>query len=368
MRFFMDIRAVIEKLIHMKTPGTALRLLLLPLTLCSFVYGTAMRIRAWLYRACLFGSFALPCRVISVGNITVGGTGKTPTVCLLARSLYARGFKIAVVTRGYRGTNIKTPLIVSDGMQVRASCAEAGDEAVMLAAQLTGIPVIACRDRVAAGKLACDMFGADTVLLDDGFQHLRLRRDLDIVLVNVLDPFGNGRLLPRGVLREPLAALERASIILLTKADATGGAVGLAARIQELNPAARLYSSSYHIAGFCNFQSGHTVEAVELSGKNVGALCSIGDPASFISMLSRAGMQVSDPLVYPDHHAYVSDDYTALRDVAARVYAVVTTEKDIAKLDAGMLQIDNLIIMEIEQVIESFELCIDEVIMHAGLR
>jgi tetraacyldisaccharide 4'-kinase len=364
----MGIRAAIEKLIHIKNPGMAARLLLFPLTICSFVYGAAMRCRAWLYKSCVFESFAIPCRVIAIGNITVGGTGKTPTVILLARNLSEKGFKVAVVTRGYRGAKTKTPLIVSDGTQVRASCAEAGDEAVMLAAKLTGIPVIACRDRVAAGKLACDMFGADSVLLDDGFQHLRLRRDLDIVLVNASDPFGNGSLLPRGILREPLSALKRAGIIVLTKADAPESAAGLAPYLHGLASDARLFSASYRVSGFRNVRTGQPVEADELSGKRAGALCSIGDPASFIAMLVQAGMHVSATMIYPDHHAYIADDYTAIRDVAARLDTVVTTEKDIAKLDAGMLQLDNLIIMEIEQVIEPAGRFIDDVTTGAGLR
>ena len=364
----MDIRAAIEKLIHLKKPGMAARLLLLPLTLCSCLYGTAMRIRAWLYRACVFESFAIDCRVITVGNITVGGTGKTPTVCLLALRLHERGFKVAVVTRGYRGTKIKSPLIVSDGVQLLASCAEAGDEAVMLAAKLTGIPVIACRDRVAAGTCACDMFGSNIVLLDDGFQHLRLRRDLDVVLVNAADPFGNGSLLPRGILREPLSALERAGIIVLTKANAPGSIAEIAARIKVLNPDALLFTAAYKLACFRKFSTGAVVPAEELSGKKAAALCSIGDPASFIAMISQSGMHVSDKLIYPDHHAYGAGDYTAIRDAAASVDAVITTEKDIAKLDAGMLQHDNLIFMEIEQVIEPASRFLDDVISCAGLR
>jgi tetraacyldisaccharide 4'-kinase len=364
----MDIRAAIEKLIHVKTPGMVMCLLLLPLALFSYVYGTAMLVRSWLYRAGVFKSFSIPCRVITVGNITVGGTGKTPTVSLLARSLFERGFKVAVVTRGYLGTKTKSPLIVSDGAQVLASCTEAGDEAVMLAAKLSGIPIIACRNRVAAGKHACVMFGADIVLLDDGFQHLQLRRDLDVVLVNAADPFGNGSLLPRGILREPFSALKRAGIIVLTKADSPVRVAEITAYIQGLNPDAGFFTASYMVACFRTFTAGLIVTADELSGKKAAVLCSIGDPESFINMISQSGIHVADTLVYPDHHAYCAGDFTAIRKVAARVDAIITTEKDIAKLDAGMLQLDNLIIMEIEQVIEPAERFIDDVIVYAGLR
>ena len=364
----MNIRAAIEKLIHLQKPGLPVRLLLLPLTLCSYLYCCAMLARAWLYKACIFASYSLPCRVIAVGNITVGGTGKTPTVCLLARSLHEKGFKVAVVSRGYRGAATAVPHIVSDGTQVLASAVDAGDEAVMLARKLSGIPVLACRDRVAAGKLACERFGADIVLLDDGFQHLRLRRDLDMVLVNAVDPFGNGCLLPRGILREQPAALGRAGIIVLTKAGTEGAAAPLAACIKKFNPESSLFTASFRVAGLRSTGTGMIVPAARLAGARVAALCSIGDPASFIAMLPQLGMHVSDKLVYPDHHAYGAGDYAAIRDVSARVDAVVTTEKDIAKLDAGMLQLDNLIIMEIEQVIEPARRFINDVITRAGLR
>jgi tetraacyldisaccharide 4'-kinase len=364
----MSVRAAVEKLIHLTNPGLGICALLLPLTLCSFIYSAVMRMRAWLYKACVFDSFAIASRVITVGNITVGGTGKTPTVCLLARGLQEKGFKVVVVNRGYRGAKTKEPKIVSDSVQVFATFADAGDEAVMLARKLTGIPVISCRDRVAAGNLACERFGADIVLLDDGFQHLRLRRDLDIVLVNSADPFGNGRLLPRGILREPPAALVRAGIIVLTKAAAQADSASLMEQIKKLNPAAPIFSSAYTVSCFRNINNGKIVPVEHMAGAHVAALCSIGDPASFFSMLARAGMDVSDRLSYPDHYCYGSGDYAVIRDISARVDAVVTTEKDIAKLDAGMLQLDNLIVMEIEQVIEPGRQFIDVVIKLSGLR
>ena len=364
----MNIRAAVEKLIHVKNFGIGVGVLLLPLTLCSYIYSAVMRMRAWLYKACVFESFAIPCRVIAVGNITVGGTGKTPTVCLLASSLQEKGFRVCVVNRGYRGAATAVPMVVSDGAQVLASAADAGDEAVMLAAKLSGIPVIACRDRVAAGSLACERFGADIVLLDDGFQHMRLKRDLDVVLVNAADPFGNGCLLPRGILREPLAAIERAGIIVLTKTDAGADAAELLEQIKKLNPSASVFSASFKVAGFRNIGTGKIVPAEHMAGAHTAALCSIGDPLSFINMLTHAGMHVSDRLVYPDHYGYGFGDYAVIRDVSVRVDAVVTTEKDIAKLDAGMLHISNLIVMEIEQVIEPARQFIDDVINLSGLR
>ena len=293
---------------------------------------------------------------------------KTPTVCLLARSLQDKGFKVAVVNRGYRGAATAVPQVVSDGSRVLASAADAGDEAVMLARKLSGIPVIACRDRVAAGNLACERFSADIVLLDDGFQHLRLRRDLDVVLVHAADPFGNGCLLPRGVLREPLSALERAGIIVLTKTGAEGASPRLASSIKHFNPDAPLYTASYRVASFRNARTAAIIPPERLAGARVGALCSIGDPAYFLKMLSQLGISVSDQFLYPDHHGYSNDDYADIRALAARVDNVVTTEKDIAKLDTGMLQLDNLIVMEIEQVIEPARRFIDEVIMLAGLQ
>jgi tetraacyldisaccharide 4'-kinase len=364
----MSIRAAVEKLIHTTNSGLGLSALLLPLTLCSFIYSACMRLRAWLYKTCVFDSFAIPCRVVSVGNITVGGTGKTPTVILLARSLREKSFKVVVVNRGYRGIKTTTPQIVSDGAQVLATCADAGDEAVMLALKLEGIPVISCRDRVAAGILACERFGADIVVLDDGFQHLRLRRDLDIVLVNSADSFGNGRLLPRGILREPLTALGRAGIIVFTKVAAQADLESLMEQIKMLSPDASVFSAAYKSTCFRYTSTGKILLKEHMAGARIAVLCSIGDPASFISMLTHAGMHISDRLLYPDHYGYGSDDYAVIRKVSIRVDAIVTTEKDIAKLDAGMLQLDNLIVMEIEQVIKPDRQFFDDVIKLSGLR
>ncbi len=361
----MELRAGIEKIIRLKRPGIAVRLLLLPLVWCSWAYGAAMRLRAWLYRACVLESGALPCRVISVGNITVGGTGKTPTVCLLAKLLAARDIRVCVVNRGYRGTSTREPVIVSDGARVLATAEQAGDEAVMLARKLQGIPVISCRDRMAAGQLACERFSAQAVLLDDGFQHLRLRRDLDIVLINAVDPFGSGHVLPRGILREPLAALGRAGIIVLTKAAGPGGTAELRGRVHRTSPSAPVYTASYAVTGFRRCLTGDLLEPEQLSGKKLAALCSIGDPDNFTGMLARAGLSVAEQLVYPDHHCYGPGDYNRIRAASDSADFVVTTEKDIAKLDARVLK--KFIVMEIEQVIDSADSFLQEVLSRSGL-
>jgi tetraacyldisaccharide 4'-kinase len=221
---------------------------------------------------------------------------------------------------------------------------------------------------VAAGLLACERFSAQAIILDDGFQHLRLRRDLDIVLINAADPFGNMHLLPRGILREPLIALERAGMLMVTKADAQPGAADMAGLLHRLSPEASLFTASYKIACLRDAATRSETAPERLAGAKVAALCSIGDPEHFIRMLYRAGMIVAERLVYPDHHSYRDADYAAIRQTAARLDAVVTTEKDIAKLDTRMLQNCTLIIMEIEQHIEPAAAFLHEALCRSGLR
>ena len=197
--------------------------MLFPLTMCSYLFKAIVLLRSFLYRKGIFKSHRLPCKVISIGNITVGGTGKTPVTCLIARYLKDAGCRVTVLSRGYRAQGGTEPLIVSDDKHVIAGPEIAGDEAVMLAHKLPGVPVLAGKNRFLLGQRAVHDFSAQAVLLDDGFQHYPLQRDLDIVLINARNPFGNGFLLPRGTLREPLSALSRAPLIVLTKVEETTG-------------------------------------------------------------------------------------------------------------------------------------------------
>lgn len=349
----MDIRSTIEKILNLKECGPAGHILLSPFTLASYAYGAAMSLRASLYKSGILPRHDIGVPVISVGNITVGGTGKTPTVCMLARRLSAQDLRVTVLTRGYRGRGTHRPLIVSDGVTLRANAQEAGDEAIMLAGNLKGIPVIAGHDRVAAGILAHARFDPHIVILDDGFQHLRLQRTVDIVLVNATNPFGNGFVLPRGTLRERLSALGRAHIVVLTKTDVASSTVAdLRALISACNPKAPVFTSCFRIESLRNARTGETLQVKALAGARVAGFCSIGDPASFISMLSRLPVHICECAVFPDHHRYSAADYRRIERLFLQADAVITTEKDIAKIDLGMIQNGKMIVLAIEQTID----------------
>src|SRR2546422_4631912 len=206
--------------------------LLAPLIPLSRLYGLAMRARASLYARGLLKQQSLPCRVISVGNLTIGGTGKTPVVIALATALRDRGRKVGVISRGYKRRSRTSILEISDGRTLRGHPGDSGDEPFLIAQSCPGVPVAVGADRPRVGRYLVDRFDLDTLVLDDGFQHLALRRDMDILVLDAGAPFGNGYLLPRGRLREPLSAMERASAVLVTRASQ-------AQRLDELKTAVR---------------------------------------------------------------------------------------------------------------------------------
>ena len=192
------------------------------LLVLSLAYGVVIRIRARLYAAGVLPSKALLCRVISVGNIIAGGTGKTPMTIFVAQLLRDKGQRVVVLSRGYRGSMEASGGIVSDGERIFKGPDEAGDEPYLMARVLKGIPVVVGKRRYEAGMMAIARFQPDVIVLDDAFQHLRLKRDLDLVLLDCRSPWGNGYLLPRGLLREPLSALRRAHAIIFTRSRQSG--------------------------------------------------------------------------------------------------------------------------------------------------
>jgi tetraacyldisaccharide 4'-kinase len=269
--------------------------------------------------------------VISVGNITWGGTGKTPVVIGLAGELARQGLKIAVLTRGYfRSGKSKNSVIVSDGRNILAAASEAGDEAVLIAEKLAGCAVISGPDRVLSAQIASELFNPDLFVLDDGFQHWKLERNADIVCVNALNPFGNGFLIPAGILREGLPALGRADEIIITNSDIVRDdqVKDIEYAISECSDA-KTYKVKYDASSVYRFLTKQPVSFDEFSGTVVAALSGVGENAGFRRMLEKRGLNVETHLRFRDHHWY---DMENLKDIFGLNMPVFTTEKDAVRL------------------------------------
>ncbi len=297
------------------------------------LYGVLMRWRAALYRCGVFPSSRLPVPVVSIGNLTWGGTGKTPMVAAIAAFLRAKGRRPAVVSRGYGGGNRRPVLVVSDGEHLLAGPDEAGDEPCLLGRRLSGVPVVVARRRALGGMVAVERLGCDVVLLDDGFQHLALRRDLDIVLFRGADPLGNGRIFPAGPLREPFTALCRAGCFVLTGKAAWPET--LARRLDRLFPAIPRYAAPLRPRAVASGDGeGATSPLAAIRGQRIVAFCGIADPGGFRRLLEEGGAELADWLVFPDHHRYQPADIQRIGQRLARTKAAFacTTEKDLVKI------------------------------------
>lgn len=307
------------------------------LTLASLVYGGLVWARNAGYNSGLLRAGRLPCRVVCVGNLSVGGTGKTPTVLALAGAAADAGLRVAVLLRGY-GREGRGVRVVSDGRRVQLSWREAGDEAVLLARRLGGVPVVVGEDRVAAGRVIVERFDPQIIFLDDGFQHRRLHRDADLVLLDSTDPFG-GSLLPRGRLREPIGALRRATAVLLTRADQGGDPEAVRRRVAAVAPDCPVGRAILRPLCLRDLTAGSRRPVAELRGRRVLAVSGIGNPESFHRTLQDSGAILAGRLVYPDHHAFSEEDRRRMGDVARRSEAnwIVTTEKDAVRLEGGPL-------------------------------
>jgi tetraacyldisaccharide 4'-kinase len=362
----MDIRSSLERLITGKKQGALLALALLPLACASFIFQGIVWLRRLLYEKGIFKSCRLPCAVLSVGNITVGGTGKTPAVYHIARRLKDAGYRVAILSRGYRARHRGRGLVVADGSRMLAGLEDAGDEPFMLAEMLRDVPVLAGKDRVFLGERAVRDFAAQVILIDDGFHYFRLRRDLDIVLINSRNPFGNGWLLPRGPLREPLSSLARARLIMLSKVDREATVSALKKSLRHYSPQALIVAASLRAQAFRRMATNETLSAEGLAGRRAAAVCSIGDPESFFSLLESLGVTVTARLAFPDHHWYGAADYHIINDSGNTADFIVTTEKDIAKLDKNMLNNEKLLILQTALHIDREEDFFKIIFQHAG--
>ncbi len=309
---------------------------------CSYLYGFGVWLKLSVYKAGFKKREKLPCCVISIGNITVGGTGKTPTAQKMAVLIQKMGYKVVILNRGYRSHFGKEIGVVSDGKKIFMTAYEAGDEAYLMAKTLPGIPVVIGKNRAITGKYAVEKLGAEVIIMDDGYQHWQLERDLDVVLVDTLNMFGNGCVLPRGTLREPLENLDRGDLFLLTKTDQSSilSRMQLRKTISRYNADAPVIESVHHPKNFVEIADWYKgiaqnfKDLEELKGKDVMVFSAIGNPSSFEQTLSSIGLNIMEAVRYPDHHDYgmLEMQYISERASSKKAVAMVATAKDAVKI------------------------------------
>lgn len=319
------------------------------LRLMSGLYAFAVDIKLNLYRLGILKQHRLPCRVISLGNITVGGTGKTPTAQRLAALIRDMGYKVVILNRGYRAAWRGDVGLVSDGQKIYMTAAEAGDEAYLLAKSLPGVPVVIGSERAQTGQYAVKKLQAEVIILDDAYQHWQLARDLDIVLIDASNQFGNNFLLPRGTLREPLKNLNRANAFLLTKVDQSSDSVrdNIRETLTNYNDKAIIVESIHRPRCFTEIEQWYKgarctdIPLDDIRNKKVVAISAIGNPLSFEQTIAGLGAQVIDSVRFPDHHNYtmVEMQWAMERAVEQNAFALVTTEKDAVKIPSEFVHL-----------------------------
>lgn len=325
--------------------GKRAALLRTSLFVLSRVFAGAVKARRFLYNVRILRDTTLGVQVIAIGNLTVGGTGKTPVVEKFARELQDQGRKVAILSRGYRSKppplrhrlmnklmfreDIMPPRVVSDGKSLLLDSETAGDEPYMLASNLKDVVVLVDKDRVKAGRYAIEKFGCDTLLLDDGFQYWKLRgRRRDIVLIDYQQPFGNEFMLPRGTLREPHSHLARANVIFITKSD--GNTEELRERITQFNPAAGIIECTHHPLYFADVFTLEREGLDFLKNKRVAALSGIAQPESFEQSLVNIGGDLVYSKRFADHHRFTQQEILNVinRSKKRQADVIITTQKD----------------------------------------
>ena len=349
----------------------------------SLLFTGVVQMRLWLYRKRFLRNSPLGCVVISVGNLTVGGTGKTPVVERLARTLQEGGRRVAILSRGYKSRrppffrrlhgrltgriDESIPRVVSNGEHVLLGSREAGDEPYMLAANLLpGVVVLVDKDRVKSGRYAIEHFGVDTLILDDGLQYLHLQHRLDIVLVDRHSPFGNEYLLPRGTLREPPGNLRRASYICITKSEGADN-TALVERIRRYNRTAEIIECTHRPRHLQEVFTGKRLPLEALRGASVGALSAIAAPESFEAALTNLGAHIELSRRFIDHHRFSEQE---LRTFASRcrrrdVAMILTTEKDAVRFPKRLTLEVPVFLLRVEIDIlhgqENWQKCVDRI-------
>ena len=312
------------------TPQKANGFLNVFLSVASKIYGAGLWVASRLRKP----EKKLACKVVSIGNIAVGGTGKTPMTLYVTEMLKKAGYKAVILSRGYKGSAGKKGAIVSDGKEVFLTATQAGDEPYMLARALPDTPVIVSHDRYRGGQMAMAAFRPDIIVLDDGFQHRALYRDVDIVLLEATDPFGNGALLPKGKLREPVCALQRADIIVYTRAKEFSARkkIGFSTPAFACKQAPSLMTVNAHGA---KTDPPAPISLDQLKGKRCMAFSGIAHNDQFVETVRENGGHIVGTSFYPDHHRYTKSE---LDDIVRQAHennadTLIATQKDFARLD-----------------------------------
>ncbi len=319
---------------------------------CSRLFSGLVQLRLWLFRNRIFHDHHLGCLVVVVGNLTVGGTGKTPVVEKFARSLAERGRRVAILSRGYKSRSEKfhrrwwrmivtggeppPPRVVSDGRGVLLDSETAGDEPYMLARNLPGVIVLVDPNRVKSGSYAIRKFGCDTLVLDDGFQYLALKGRLNLLLIDSTNPFGNGSLLPRGILREPIKHIKRASYVFLTKSNGRRDP-RLDALIERHNPGVDVIECAHRPQYLQVLHGADKFPLTRLRGARVGAFSGIAVPEGFEAFLRDYGANLLYARRFLDHHRFSAEEleHICRQAMDAELEFLVTTEKDAVRIPTG---------------------------------
>ncbi|MCJ8343164.1 MAG: tetraacyldisaccharide 4'-kinase [Cetobacterium sp.] len=316
----------------------------------SFIYFFITSLRNWLYDKGILKTYSVPgIEVICIGNITVGGTGKTPAVQFFAKKLEKMGRKVAIVSRGYKGKRKVEPLIVSDGKKILVSSKESGDEPYLHALNLK-VPVIVGKDRYKACMFAKEHFDIDTIILDDGFQHRKLKRNRDIVLVDATNPFGWGALLPKGTLREDFqGGCKRASEFIITKSDLIEDRdLGKLKRFFKSKFVKPVSVAKHGVSSLCDLE-GNPKPLFWLEGKRVLLFSGLANPLNFEKTVISLKPSYIERVDFLDHHNFKEKDLELIKNRAKNMDAnfIITTEKDLVKLPKD-LSVENLYVLKIE--------------------
>ena len=296
----------------------------------SFLYGIGIRFRLWAYRTGLFKRGSLPGFVVSIGNITCGGTGKTPATLMLAKWASDEGYKVGILSRGHGGKYRTKVHVVSDGKDIRSDSLLSGDEPILLARELKGIPVILSKKRYLAGMYAHRKYGTDFFILDDGFQHLELKRDIDLVLIDARSPFGNCRVLPAGPLREPVDQLQRADAFIITRSGIGDAAKRSRELLEKRFPSIPIFSADHQPVKLIFPDQNEDRSPDFLKDKRVLAFAGIANPEAFRETLIKLGTAPVYFKSFRDHHRFKREEIEDLILKAEKVGAdyILTTEKD----------------------------------------